>query len=99
MLPNGYATYDLELQKYDKTSWQYSTKTPRPSLQWLDNYMLWSDYSGTLRFYEFDGANQQDIMPVAEGFAISLSTNDKYVYGIAKSENGYVLQRAQLVLQ
>lgn len=98
-LPNGYATYDLELQKYDETEWKYATKTPRVSLQWLDNFMLWSDYGGMLRFYEFDGANQQDIISVAEGFTASLSPNDKYVYGIAKTENGFALQRAQLILQ
>lgn len=99
MLPGGYATYDIELQKYDETIWKYTSKTLRPSLQWLDNYMLWSDYGGTLRFYEFDGANQQDIMPAAEGFAASLSPNDKYIYNIAKTEDGYVLQRGLLILQ
>lgn len=96
-LLNGYATYDLELQKYDETTWKYSAKSQRP-LQWLDDFMLWSDYGGTLRFYEFDGANQQDIMPAAEGLAVSLSVNDKYVYDIAKTDKGYVFQRARLIL-
>ena len=98
-LPNGYATYDIELKKYDETTWKYTTKKPASSLRWLDAYTVWSDYGGTLRLYEFDGANQQDIMPAAEGFATSLSPNDKYIYNVAKADDGYVLQRAQLILQ
>jgi len=96
-LPDGYATYDLELTKYDETTWAHKTKEIEP-LHWLDDYMLWSDYGGILRFYEFDGANQQDIMPAAPGFAASLSPNGKYIYNIAKTADGYVLQRAKLIL-
>lgn len=95
--PDGYATYDLELLKYDATTWAHKSKVQEP-LHWLDDYMLWSDGGGTLRFYEFDGANQQDIMPAAPGFAASLSPNGKYIYDITKTDDGYVLQRAKLIL-
>ncbi len=97
-LPDGFATYDLELMKYDKTTW---AKTPQAAqdLHWLDNYMLWSDYGGQLWLYEFDGANRQSIMPVAEGFAVSLSPNDKYMYAVAKTDKGYELRRARMILQ
>lgn len=97
-LPDGYATFDIELKKYDKTTWATESPTPR-SINWLDDYMIWSDNGGELRFYEFDGANQQNIMPVAEGFGVSLSTNNKYIYGIAKTDSGYELRRAKLILQ
>lgn len=96
-LADGYATYDVELKKYDKTTWAYKPAVQR-DIRWLDDYMVWSDYGGQLRFYEFDGANQQNIMPVAEGYSVTLSPNDKYVYGIAKTDNGYELRRAQLLL-
>jgi hypothetical protein len=96
-LADGYATYDIELRKFDKTVWATQSTTPRV-LNWLDDYMLWSDNGGQLRFYEFDGANQQNIMPVAEGFAASLSANNKYIYGIFKTDKGFELRRAQLVL-
>jgi len=96
-LPTGYATFDIELQKYDNTTWSRQTQMPR-SLNWLDDYMLWSDYGGTLRFYEFDGANQQDIMPVVEGYVATLTPNDKYVYGISKTDKGFALERAKLVI-
>lgn len=96
-LPDGYATYDIELDKFDSTVWAVQSATPR-ALQWLDQYMLWSDHGGQLRLYEFDGANQQNIMPVTEGFAVSVSPNDKYIYGILKSDKGFEFQRARLIL-
>lgn len=96
-LPDGYATYDLELMKYDKTTWAVQPTTQR-EISWLDDYMIWSDGGGQLRFYEFDGANQNNIMPVAEGFSTSISPNDKYVYGIGKTDKGYELKRALLLL-
>lgn len=97
-LPTGYATYDIELKKYDETKWAAQPQTPR-QIAWLDDFMLWSDYGGELRFYEFDGANQQNIMPVAEGYTVSLSPNGKYIYGVAKTDKGYAFERAQLILQ
>ena len=97
-LSDGYATYDIELKKADITKWPAQPTAPR-ELQWLDDYMLWTDYGGTLRFYEFDGANQQNIMPVTEGFAVSISANDKYIYGVLKTDKGFEFRRARLILE
>lgn len=94
-LPDGYATYDLELMKYDKTAWAVTSATQR-SLQWLDDYIMWSDNAGQLRIYDFDGANQQNIMAVAEGQDVSVSPNGRYLYGITKSDKGLNLSRVQL---
>lgn len=95
-MPGGYAVYDLELMKFDKTAWAKPSSNQRP-LQWLDEYMIWSDNEGQLRFYDFDGANQQVIMPVAEGLAATVSPNDKFVYGIAKTDKGFSFNRVRLV--
>ncbi len=86
---SGYFTYDLELQKYTETTWnaQPGKATLQP-LHWLDGYMLWSSYGGTLRTYEFDGANQQDLVPVAPGFDVSLDSDGKYLYSVANSDDG-----------
>lgn len=98
LLPDGYATYDIELQKYDKTTWAIQPTTPR-SITWLDTHMIWSDNGGKLRFYEFDGANQQNIMDVVEGYSVSLSPNQKYVYAIGKTaDDKRELRRALLQL-
>jgi hypothetical protein len=95
-LPNGFVTYDIELQKHDTTVFKQAPAVER-KLQWLDDYMVWSDGANTLRFYEFDGANQQDIMPVVEGQAATLSGNDKYIYGFNTAEGGLALVRAKLI--
>lgn len=97
-LADGYATYDLELKKYDKTTWAIQPTAQR-GLKWLDDYMLWSDGGDKLRFYEFDGANQQNIMDVAEGYSASVSPNDKYVYAIGRIDNKLVFKRGLLILQ
>lgn len=94
---DGFATYDLELQKYNKTIWAYQPQNQRP-LQWLDDYVLWSDNGGYARIYDFDGANQQTLMQVAEGNAFTLSSNDKYIYGITQSDKGLSLTRAKMLI-
>lgn len=96
-LPDGYAIYDIELKKYDKVKWDKPAAVSKP-LRWLDGYIIWSDNGGQLRLYEFDGANQQNIMPVVEGLAVSLSPNDKFIYGFTKTDDGIELRRVQLVL-
>lgn len=96
-LSDGYATYDIDLKKYDHTTWNVLPTVQR-ELQWLDDYMIWTDAGDRLRFYEFDGANQNDIMPVVEGFTATITPNNKWVYGIGKTEDGLELKRAQLVL-
>lgn len=92
-----YTTHDLELVKTDTTSLKGTATTPRP-LKWLDSFMAWSDRGGMLRLYEFDGANQQDVLPVAEGYDVTLSPNEKYLYSVGKTDAGYVLQRVRMVL-
>lgn len=94
-LPDGYATYDLELKKYDKTTWALPAVAQRP-MEWLDDYIIWSDNGGQLRIYDFDGGNQQNIMAVAEGQTAGLSQNGKYLYGVTKSDKGLHLSRVQL---
>lgn len=94
---DSYTVHDLELVKTDTTTLKGVGVTPRP-LYWLDSFMAWSDRGGMLRLYEFDGANQQDIVPVAEGYDVTLSQNEKYLYSVGKDANGFMLQRVRMVL-
>lgn len=94
----GYVTYDLELKKVSTTPIRGATSEMR-ELRWLDDYMLWSDQGGMARLYEFDGANQHDIMPVVSGFNVTLSPNGSYLYGVTLDEAGvYHLSRVQMIL-
>ena len=90
--------YDLELKKETTMTLKGSAPVTLET-KWIDDYMPWSDRDGTLRLYEFDGANQHDIMPVAPGFTATLSPNDKYLYGVNKAANGtFHLERVQMIL-
>lgn len=92
------SVYDLELSKTTKFTLKGSSDVTK-QLKWLDGYTMWSDRDGTIRLYEFDGANQQDIMQVQPGFEATLSPNSKYLYGITKSSDGsYHLTRVKLIL-
>jgi hypothetical protein len=93
-----FQVYDLELKKATTTTLKGMTPVTS-KLNWLDNYMLWSDRDNMVRLYEFDGANQHDIMPVTAGFSVTLSPNSKYIYGIIKSDSGtYHLERVRMIL-
>lgn len=93
----GFSTYDLELKKFDNTKWNHVSTVQRP-LNWLDDYILWSDINGDLRIYDFDGANQQAIMKVVEGNAVTLSDNDKFLYGFTASDKGVNLSRVKMII-
>lgn len=94
---DGFVTYDLELKKYDKTKWAQQSQNQRP-IQWLDDYMLWSDNGGDVRIYDFDGANQQSIMKVNEGSAVTMSDNNKYLYGFTQNAKGVGLTRVKMII-
>jgi hypothetical protein len=97
---NSYSVYDLELRKLTTTPYKGTdaSATQLP-LGWIDGYMPWSDRDGTLRLYEFDGANQHDIMPVAHGQAVTLARNGSYLYTISPlSGTQQSLQRVRMIL-
>lgn len=96
--PTAFVVRDLELQK-TTTTLLHGTATPTRELRWLDGYHPWSDQDGTLRMYEFDGANQHDIMSVAPGFDATLSPNGTYLYGITVDDkNVFHLSRVKMIL-
>jgi hypothetical protein len=90
--------YDNELKQLSKNPLKGEGPVTS-NVAWLDNYMLWSNRDGLLRFYEFDGTNQSDIMPVANLSMVTLSSDDTYVYAFTAGETGNVqLTRVRLVL-
>jgi hypothetical protein len=96
--PNSFVIHDLELRKTTATELKDTTELTR-ELRWLDGYTVWNDQGGKLRTYEFDGANQHEIMPVIPGMSVTYSPNSKYLYGIAQSSDGkYHLERVRMIL-
>ncbi len=94
-----FTTRDLELSKTDTTTQKGTISSTVREQQWLDPFMTWSDNDNMLRLYEFDGANQQDIVPVAQGYDVTYSPNEKYLYSIGHDIDGYSLQRVKLVIR
>lgn len=95
---NNFSVYDLELQKATTTKLRGESQL-KTELQWLDGYIVWSGLGGTLRFYEFDGANQNDIMPIVAGQRPALSPNDRYLYAPTVDKEGkFHLSRIRLIL-
>ena len=94
----SFMMHDIELAKTTSTTLKGTTEVTK-ELAWLDKYMLWSDRDNMLRLYEFDGANQHDIMPVVSGFTPTLGVDGKYLYAVTKAaDNQYHLSRVRLIL-
>ncbi len=88
-------TYDLEIKKLTAT---HLSKTANGSVGsgWLDNHTIWTDASGKLTTYEFDGQNSHEMATVATGQAVVLSENNKYLYFIRRDGDKLVLVRVKM---
>lgn len=87
---NRMASYDIEEAKSYQKLLDLGSATAT-KLQWLDDFYLWTDAGGTLRFVEFDGTNQQDITNVQPGFGLALSSNGKRLFTVDKDTSGKLL--------
>jgi hypothetical protein len=93
-----FQVYDIELKQLSKTTLKNALST-EAKLKWLDNYHAWSDAGSTLRLYEFDGANQHDIMSVIPGQSATLALDGTFLYGFTTATDGtYHLSRTRLIL-
>ena len=93
-----FGTYDLELGGLTTTEIKDAGAASK-ELNWIDDYIMWSDQGGMLRLYEFDGANQHELMKVVPGMAVALSSSEKYLYGVTQDEDGrFHLTRLLLTL-
>lgn len=94
---SSFATYNLETNQFHQTPLADGS-TPLPQkLEYLDGYLLWGLRDGKLRTYEFDGANQHDIMPLLPELDATLSPSGKYLYAFARDGDNIVLNRVQLL--
>lgn len=93
----SFATHNLETSQSFKSSLAEGAAPLPQKLKYLDGYLLWGARNGMLRTYEFDGANQQDIMPVVPELGATLSPSAKYLYAFAREDTTVVLTRVQLL--
>lgn len=93
----NFVSYEIEYMR-ETAALIETSETTSHALRWLDNAYLWAVYDGHLSIREFDGTNTHVIMNMEPGFDATLSQNGKYIYGIAKSEGVYRLQRVTMIL-
>lgn len=94
----SFATYNLELDQLSEAKLAQGATPKAQTLEHLDRYLYWAIHDGTLRTYEFDGANQHDIMPIDPRFGATLSPAGKYLYGVTTLDDGtYGLVRVKLL--
>jgi hypothetical protein len=88
--------YDLENQvgRYFKLDGEYQSSEP---LNWLNDYMLWTDKGGLLMIYDFDGDNKRSVQKVEPGFKVILTDNDKWLYSVSKTASGHDLRRFRMI--
>lgn len=92
------ATYDIETAKTASKTVEAGTDAVS-QLRWLDDYYVWTDAGGTLRIFEFDGANEHEITTVTPGFDAMLSSNGERLLTIQKNSSGkFDLRASKLVL-
>lgn len=96
-IQDGYnlAVYDLELNKKYITVITSDSAEPQ-ILQHLDTFLYWGHNDGLMRTYEFDGANQHNLMPFNPRFKATFSPSGKYLYSVVNKDGKYHLQRVQM---
>lgn len=87
---SGRMSYDLE-----RSSASQDIKKFQPTAaRWLDGYHMWQiSQEGQLVMQEFDGVNQQPLMPIELGLDPLLSHDGKFVYGFVRGEDGQLTLR------
>lgn len=90
-------TYNLEIAQLDTTEFTEEASAKAQKLRHLDTYLFWGMHDGKLRTYEFDGANQHDIMPIVPQLDATLSPNGKYLYAFTRDDEVVKLTRVQLL--
>ncbi len=89
--------YDLETDELTQgNTGETDTKLAAP--KWLDDYYLVDNPSGTVRWYEFDGANRHDIVTADATLPAFLNDNGKYIVSFVRQGEKLFLQTSQVVL-
>ena len=85
--------YNLDLEELSYVDHQNS------NISWLDNYLMFDVVDGKMEVFDFDGANRRTILNknVAAGFDAVINSNNRYLYYVVKTDNGYNLQRDKLI--
>lgn len=83
--------YDLE------TSSKYEISGG--DLRWLDDFVLYNRENEKITVRDFDGSNKYSIFEALSEFGVSLSRDEKYIYGFKKNSSGnFELVRVKMII-
>ena len=94
----SFMSYEIEHLRSTSGSIDTNPQAAPTSLQWLDVAHLWNQQNGSLVMRDFDNSNIYAISSATGDFDATLSQNGRYFYSIAKSGDGYALQRVKMIL-
>ena len=77
-----FAVYDAETNKAYAFQAKSLPDAPQTRATWMDGYHLQLVSSGTLRVFDFDGANPQTLSPAAPAFTPVFDPNFHFLYAI-----------------
>ena len=85
--------YNLDLEELSYVEHQNS------NISWLDYYLMFDVVNGKMKVFDFDGANRRTILNqgVAAGFDAVINSNDRYMYYVTKTVDGYSIKRDKLI--
>ena len=89
---NKFTLYNLDLEEVNVV------EHANMNISWLDNYMMFDVVDGKMEVFDFDGTNRRTILNnnIASGFDAVINSNDRYLYYVVKTDNGYSLKRDKL---
>ena len=84
-------SYDLETgSKYEISN---------GGLRWLDDFVLCGRENEKITVRDFDGSNKYSIFEALSEFGVSLSRDEKYIYGFKKNSSGnFELVRVKMII-
>lgn len=94
---HAYVATASTMQTYDVEYRTVSVFDVDGTYHWLDEHHLWYVGDDTLFMLDFDGTNKQKIVDAGSDTIGIISSNDRYVYSIGRTDTGYNLQRTVLL--
>jgi len=72
---------DIEIEK------RFDYDFPGSTINWLDDFLLWTDQDDKLSIIDFNGENRRELADITSGFDLALTTNNRWIYFIVSQED------------
>jgi hypothetical protein len=93
----AYQLYDLETDSKASVNMADSDRT-MASPRWIDDYYLADVVDGSVRIYEFDGANTHTITNAQPSLPVFFSDNGNFLISFGLQDGKIVMQSSQMVV-